>query len=87
MLRLQALGSNTECPTPKKRSWPSFERASGGGTFSVLVGYCQDAPWMDMLDQFESSPEFGGASQSGGCEDDEPGDDKDDDEDEKDGDS
>ncbi|GKD47085.1 hypothetical protein Tco_1271730 [Tanacetum coccineum] len=34
-----------------------------------------------MLEQFESSPEFGGASGSGGCEDDKPGGDEDDDKD------
>ncbi|GJU14405.1 hypothetical protein Tco_1142371 [Tanacetum coccineum] len=38
-------------------------------------------------DQFESSPEFGGASGSGGCGDDEPGSDEDGDEDKEDGDS
>ncbi|GJX24121.1 hypothetical protein Tco_0228566, partial [Tanacetum coccineum] len=37
-----------------------------------------------MFDQFESSPEFGGASGSGGCWDDEPGGDEDGDEDEED---
>ncbi|GKB63961.1 hypothetical protein Tco_0920147 [Tanacetum coccineum] len=37
-----------------------------------------------MLDQFESLPEFGGASGSGGCGDDEPGGDEDGDEDEED---
>ncbi|GKF18599.1 hypothetical protein Tco_0063517, partial [Tanacetum coccineum] len=35
----------------------------------------------------ESSPEFGGASDSGGCGDDEPGGNEDGDEDEEDGDS
>ncbi|GKA64792.1 DIE2/ALG10 family protein [Tanacetum coccineum] len=43
-----------------------------------------DDKFSQMLTQFESSPEFGGASGSG---DDEPGGDEDDDEDEKDGDS
>ncbi|GKF23618.1 hypothetical protein Tco_0075940, partial [Tanacetum coccineum] len=37
-----------------------------------------------MLDQYDSSPEFGGASGSGGCGDDEPGGDEDDDKDEED---
>ncbi|GKA48819.1 hypothetical protein Tco_0741777 [Tanacetum coccineum] len=46
-----------------------------------------DDKFSQMLDQFESSPEFGGASGSGGCGDDEPGGDEDDDEDEEDGDS
>nr|GEY84973.1 hypothetical protein [Tanacetum cinerariifolium] len=40
-----------------------------------------------MLDQFESSPEFGGPSESGRCGDDELGGDEDGDEDEEDGDS
>ncbi|GJS72663.1 hypothetical protein Tco_0705504 [Tanacetum coccineum] len=42
-----------------------------------------DDKFSQMFDQFESSPEFGGASGSGGCGDDESGGD----EDEKDGDS
>ncbi|GKA78145.1 hypothetical protein Tco_0784682 [Tanacetum coccineum] len=46
-----------------------------------------DDKFSQMLDQFQSSPEFGGASGSGGCGDDEPGGDEDDDEDEEDGDS
>ncbi|GJW63678.1 hypothetical protein Tco_0115562 [Tanacetum coccineum] len=36
-----------------------------------------DDKFSQMLDQFESSPEFGGASGSGGCGDDEPGGDED----------
>nr|GFA02163.1 hypothetical protein [Tanacetum cinerariifolium] len=35
------------CPTPKKRSWPSFKRESSEGNFPVLVGYCRDAPQME----------------------------------------
>ncbi|GJV20886.1 hypothetical protein Tco_1369906 [Tanacetum coccineum] len=46
-----------------------------------------DDKFSQMLDQFESSPEFGGASGSGGCRDDESGGDEDGDEDEEDGDS
>ncbi|GJW69409.1 hypothetical protein Tco_0123833 [Tanacetum coccineum] len=49
-----------------------------------------DDKFSQMLDQFESSPEFGGASGSGGCGDDEPGGDEngdEDEEDEEDGDS
>ncbi|GKD16526.1 hypothetical protein Tco_1205684, partial [Tanacetum coccineum] len=42
-----------------------------------------DDKFSQMLDQYESSPEFGGASGSGGCGDDERGGD----EDEEDGDS
>ncbi|GKC24331.1 hypothetical protein Tco_1026481, partial [Tanacetum coccineum] len=43
-----------------------------------------DDKFSQMLDQFESSPEFRGASGSGVCGDDEPGGDKDGDEDEED---
>ncbi|GJR56437.1 hypothetical protein Tco_1406958 [Tanacetum coccineum] len=46
-----------------------------------------DDKFSQMLDQFESSPKFGGSNGSGGCGDDEPGGDEDDDEDEEDGDS
>ncbi|GKB93811.1 hypothetical protein Tco_0979948 [Tanacetum coccineum] len=46
-----------------------------------------DDKFSQMLDQFESSPEFGGASGSGGCGDDELEDDEDEDEDEEDDDS
>ncbi|GJT58908.1 hypothetical protein Tco_1002441 [Tanacetum coccineum] len=44
-----------------------------------------DNKFSQMLDQFESSPKFGGPSGGGGCGDDEPGGDEDDDEDEEDG--
>ncbi|GKE96169.1 hypothetical protein Tco_1581024 [Tanacetum coccineum] len=40
-----------------------------------------DNKFLQMLDQFESSPEFGGPSGGGGCGDDESGGDEDDDED------
>ncbi|GJT32395.1 hypothetical protein Tco_0922814 [Tanacetum coccineum] len=115
MLRLHGLGSNGDStpegvPTQMMRSWPLFERASSGGTFPVLVGYCQDRAWMSsvrprldartssmsksskrlfrsddkfsqMLNQYESTPEFG--SESGGCGDDEMADDEDGGEDEE----
>ncbi|GKC94620.1 hypothetical protein Tco_1160062, partial [Tanacetum coccineum] len=45
-----------------------------------------DDKFSQMLNQFESSLEFGGASGSGGCGNDEPGGNEDDDEDEEDGD-
>ncbi|GKA29601.1 hypothetical protein Tco_0715846 [Tanacetum coccineum] len=45
-----------------------------------------DDKFSQMLNQYESSPEFGNASGSGGCGDDEPGGDEDGDEDEEDGD-
>ncbi|GJZ61887.1 hypothetical protein Tco_0618024 [Tanacetum coccineum] len=43
-----------------------------------------DDKFSQMLNQFESQPEYGGGSGSGGCGDDEPGDDEDDGEDEDD---
>ncbi|GKC72539.1 hypothetical protein Tco_1118422 [Tanacetum coccineum] len=43
-----------------------------------------DDKFSQMLNQFESSLEFGGASESGGCGNDKPGGDEDDDEDEED---
>nr|GEX22604.1 hypothetical protein [Tanacetum cinerariifolium] len=46
-----------------------------------------DNKFSQILDQFESSPEFGGPSGSSGCGDDEPGGNEDGDEDEEDGDS
>nr|GFA83829.1 hypothetical protein [Tanacetum cinerariifolium] len=80
---------------------PWLKRASSGGTFPVLVGYCRDGPQMSSfrplrprLDahttSYESTPEFGNASGSGGCGDDEMAIDEDggeDKEDEEDGDS
>ncbi|GKA40378.1 hypothetical protein Tco_0732971 [Tanacetum coccineum] len=43
-----------------------------------------DDKFSQMLNQFESQPEYGGGSGSGGCGDDEPGDDEDGGEDEDD---
>ncbi|GKB38851.1 hypothetical protein Tco_0883793 [Tanacetum coccineum] len=48
--------------------------------------FSSDDKFSQMIDQFESSSEFRGASGSGGCGDDELGDDEDGDEDEEDGD-
>ncbi|GKD95280.1 hypothetical protein Tco_1375117 [Tanacetum coccineum] len=42
-----------------------------------------DDKFSQMLDQFESSPEFGGANGNGGCGDDEPGGDEDEEDDDK----
>ncbi|GJZ34483.1 retrotransposon protein, putative, ty3-gypsy subclass [Tanacetum coccineum] len=81
MLRLQALGSNTE------KGVPYTEEEIMAIVKMIMRLFKSDEKFSHMLDQFESSPEFGGASGSGGCEDDEPGDDEDDDEDEEDGDS
>ncbi|GJV28794.1 retrotransposon protein, putative, ty3-gypsy subclass [Tanacetum coccineum] len=104
MLRLQRLGSNTEMGVPytKEEIMAIVRKGKQQGTFPVLVGYCRDAPRMNVRPRlnplstppmsksskrFESSPEFGGASGSGGCGDDEPGGDEDGDEDEEDDDS
>ncbi|GKC75907.1 hypothetical protein Tco_1126681 [Tanacetum coccineum] len=54
-----------------------------GSNTETGVPYTEEEIMAIMLDQFESSPEFGGASGSGGCRDDESGGD----EDEEDGDS
>nr|GFA23641.1 hypothetical protein [Tanacetum cinerariifolium] len=43
-----------------------------------------DDKFSQMLTQLESQPEYGGGIESGGCEDDEPGDDEDDGKDEED---
>nr|GEX00362.1 hypothetical protein [Tanacetum cinerariifolium] len=89
MLRLQALGSNTPSGVPYNEeeinAW--LEWASSGGTFPVLVG---DDKFSQMLNQDESTPEFGNANGSGGCGDDEMVSDEDggeNGEDEEDGDS
>ncbi|GKB49245.1 hypothetical protein Tco_0899998, partial [Tanacetum coccineum] len=50
----------------------------------IMRLFRSDDKFSQMLDQFESSLEFGGASESGGCGDDEPGGDEDGDEDEED---
>ncbi|GKC91264.1 retrotransposon protein, putative, ty3-gypsy subclass [Tanacetum coccineum] len=89
MLRLQRLGSNTKTGVPyteeeimaivrkAKRCWQGIVGTRPGS----------DNIFSHMLDQFESSPEFGGPSGGGGCGDDESGGDQDGDEDEEDGDS
>nr|GEY88854.1 hypothetical protein [Tanacetum cinerariifolium] len=90
MLWLQGLGSNTETGVPytddeimaivrkgKQRGHlPSVGRVS-----MIMKLFRSDEKMSQMLTQLESSPEFGSASGSGGCEDDEQGDNKDDDED------
>ncbi|GKB66497.1 hypothetical protein Tco_0927909 [Tanacetum coccineum] len=58
-----------------------------GSNTETGVPYTEEEIMAIMLDQFESSPEFGGPSGGGGCGDDEPGGDEDGDEDEEDGDS
>ncbi|GKE11580.1 hypothetical protein Tco_1415131, partial [Tanacetum coccineum] len=81
MLRLQRLGSNTETGVPYT------EEEIMAIVKMMMRLFRSDDKFSQMLDQFESSPEFGGASGSGGCGDDEPGGDEDGDEDEEDGDS
>ncbi|GJV48648.1 hypothetical protein Tco_1438860 [Tanacetum coccineum] len=58
MLRLWALGSNTESGVPytDKEINPWLERASSRGTFPVLVGYCQDGPEMSSFRPLRPRP-------------------------------
>nr|GEV54912.1 SRP72 RNA-binding domain-containing protein [Tanacetum cinerariifolium] len=93
MLRLQALGFNTSLGVPyteeeinalarkgKQQGYlPSVGRVLPGRATDVL-----GPPCLNMLNQYESSPEFGNASGSGGCGDDEMADDEDGGEDEED---
>ncbi|GJW70184.1 hypothetical protein Tco_0127101 [Tanacetum coccineum] len=100
MLRLQVLSSNTSSGVPytDEEINALAQRASSGGTFPVLVGYCRDGPQISlfrplrprlnahttqMLNQYESTPEFG--SGSGGCGDDEMANDEESGEDAEDG--
>ncbi|GKE39248.1 hypothetical protein Tco_1462653 [Tanacetum coccineum] len=98
MLRLQGLGSNTPSGVPyTEEEINALDRKGkqGGGTFPVLVNlimklFRSDDKFSQMLTQYELLPEFGNASGSGGCGDDEMADDEDgveDEEDEEDGDS
>ncbi|GJY45062.1 reverse transcriptase domain, reverse transcriptase zinc-binding domain protein [Tanacetum coccineum] len=87
----------TVCP-PRGATMAIVARASSGGDSSrCWTGFCQDRArsyilphsksddkFSQMLNQFESQPEYGGGSESGGCGDDEPGDDEDGGEDEDD---
>nr|GEU95210.1 hypothetical protein [Tanacetum cinerariifolium] len=95
MLRLQALGSNTPSGVPytEEEINALAQKGKQRGTFPVLVAYCRDGPHMSSFLprlNYESTLEFGNASGSGGCGDDEMAGDKDgseDEEDEEDGDS
>ncbi|GJR85250.1 hypothetical protein Tco_0667848 [Tanacetum coccineum] len=88
MLRLQGLGSNTKTGVPYTEeeimamARKGKQRGHLPGVGRVLSGRATD-----MLTQLESSPEFGGASGSAGCGDDEPGGDEEGSEDEEDADS
>ncbi|GJV84491.1 hypothetical protein Tco_1524389 [Tanacetum coccineum] len=87
---------DTHCcgaPTPR-RVCPNTEERDHGHLVrrarceGHLPGICRsDNKFSQMLDQFESSPEFGGPSGGGGCGDHESGGNEDDNEDEEDGDS
>ncbi|GJS47617.1 hypothetical protein Tco_0597738 [Tanacetum coccineum] len=91
MLRLQRLGSNTKTGVPYTEEEIMAIVRKGKRCWQGIVwtrhGWMSDNIFSHMLDQFESSPEFGGPSGGGGCGDDEPGGDEDGDEDEEDGDS
>ncbi|GJV08252.1 hypothetical protein Tco_1345908 [Tanacetum coccineum] len=78
MLRLQGLGSNTETGVPYTEdeimAIVRWGKQRGAHSRS-------DDMFSQMLSQLESQPEIGGGSRSGGCGDDEQGDDEDDGED------
>ncbi|GJT75811.1 hypothetical protein Tco_1042536 [Tanacetum coccineum] len=68
MLRLQGLGSNTPTGVPYTED-------------EIMVIVCwgkSDDKFSQIRNQLESQPEYGGGSESGGCGDDESGDDEDD---------
>ncbi|GJV42611.1 pyruvate kinase [Tanacetum coccineum] len=87
MVRLQGLGSNTETAVPytEDEIMAIFrggkQRGHIPGVGKVLSGqgtlFRSDDKFSQMLTQLESQPEIGGGSGSGGCGDDEPGDDED----------
>ncbi|GJY37956.1 hypothetical protein Tco_0424320 [Tanacetum coccineum] len=63
--RIQHLHGVTDT---EDRSWPLFRGGQASGAHSR-----SDDKFSQMLNQFESQPEYGGGSGSGGCGDDEPG--------------
>ncbi|GJT13098.1 hypothetical protein Tco_0860140 [Tanacetum coccineum] len=97
MVRLRALGSNTESGVPytdeeinaMARKGKQRGHLPGVGRVNLMMKlFRSDDKFSQMLTQYESTPEFG--SGSGGCGDDEIADDEDggeDEEDEEDGDS
>ncbi|GKC18418.1 beta-xylosidase/alpha-L-arabinofuranosidase 2 [Tanacetum coccineum] len=102
MLRLQRLGSNTETGVPyteeeimaivRKGKQQGHLPGVGRVLSGRATGGCPPPPQStvdpaDVKNLKRLSPEFGGASGSGGCGDDEPGSDEDGDKDEEDGDS
>ncbi|GJV28427.1 hypothetical protein Tco_1384875 [Tanacetum coccineum] len=79
---VEATGSRLQHPLGVPYTDDEIMAIVRGGTFPVLVGFCWDRARSDdkfsqMLTQLESHPEYGGGSGSGGCRDDEPGDDED----------
>ncbi|GJX07615.1 hypothetical protein Tco_0195547 [Tanacetum coccineum] len=86
MLRLQSLGNNTKTGVPytEEEIMAIVQKGKQRGHLPdvgmvkmMMRLFRSDDKFSQMLDQFQSSPEFGGASGSGGCEDDEPGGDED----------
>nr|GFA23739.1 hypothetical protein [Tanacetum cinerariifolium] len=90
MLRLQGLGSNTPSGVPYTDDeimviiHGGKQRGHILGVGRVLLGHGTIIPPLplcthssDMLTQLESQPEYDGGSRSGGCEDDDRGDDED----------
>ncbi|GJT87369.1 retrotransposon protein, putative, ty3-gypsy subclass [Tanacetum coccineum] len=90
---LYRLGSNTETGVPYteeeimaivRKGKQRGHLPSVGRVKMMMRLFRSDDKFSQMLDQFKSSPKFGGASGSSGCGDDEPGGDEDGDEDEED---
>ncbi|GKF37364.1 hypothetical protein Tco_0114122, partial [Tanacetum coccineum] len=81
MVRLQGLGSNTEMGVPYTED-KIMAIVHEGKQQGHILGVGRVLPRQGtMLTQLESQPEIGGGSGSGGCGDDEPGDEEDDGED------
>ncbi|GJV68936.1 hypothetical protein Tco_1484445 [Tanacetum coccineum] len=87
MLRLQGLGSETSTGVPyTKDEIMAIVRGGKQRGHILSIGrvlpgqgtlFRSDDKFSQMLTHLESQPEIGGGSGSGGCEDDEPGDDED----------
>ncbi|GKC18417.1 ribonuclease H-like domain-containing protein [Tanacetum coccineum] len=76
MLRLQGLGSNTPTSVPYTED-EIMAIVRGGKQPGHIPGVGRVLPGQGtMLTQLESQPEYGGGSESDGCGDDEPGDDR-----------
>nr|GFD25496.1 hypothetical protein [Tanacetum cinerariifolium] len=90
MLRLQGLGSNTPTGVPYtedeimaivlggKQLGPTKREKLLTKQVNIFMRlFRSDDKFSQMLTQLESQPEYGGGNESGGCEDDETGDDED----------